>query len=135
MQKTQIIKNHSTQTRFARSYIKVTSVINAPFSLIECKKIDLDIRAHQICNHHIILTNTFMQVCCSRNINVKSVYLRSISVSVHILCYPWRCIGLTLTENVHPAHVGICWRKWRRIILTRHKENQRVINECRKPKL
>ena len=100
-QRVQIIENHSTQTRFARFFI---IVINAAFSLKEWRKIVLDIHAHQTCNHQTYLTLTFMQVCCSRNINVKPVYLRSISVSVHILCYPWGCIRLSLTVKLYPAH-------------------------------
>ena len=44
MQKTQIIKNHSTQAHFAHSAIKKTRVINAAFSLIKCREIVFDNR-------------------------------------------------------------------------------------------
>ena len=122
--KTQKLKNPSTQTRFARSSIKWRRKIKWAFRLQECRKIILVTPAHHTSNDQTFMTRTFMQVCCSKNINVKPVSLRST---------PCSHISLIMFEDAlgcyhlfrYSRHIEAwCWMKCIRMILKIYANTQ-----------
>ena len=92
----------------------------------------MDTPAHHTSSDQSFVMRTFMQVCCSRNINVKPVSLRST---------PCSHISLIMFEDVlgcrhlfgYSRHIeACCWMKCRRMILRRYLKNPKV-NESLNP--